>query len=200
MEDYSHALVLEGDYAPSVGGLRVHVVPPLAPKRTLLVRKLRDRAREQRESSNALRRLLREPDGVARFIGGMLGGRAVDLLRAHPNRLEETRADLLGRLQQLRGLEPPKPTEHWALATGYQGVERAEVVVVNVRSHKGESGAARLLADLARIRKEPDVFADVLGALGSRIPITSVAADLADAQHPGTRKAVGRIKRSMRED
>ena len=56
----------------------------------------------------------------------------------------------------------------------------------------------RMLEDLKRIRRDEEVFDDVLGQGGKRTPITAVVADLSDPKDPGTRKAVARIKRSMR--
>lgn len=199
MEDYSHALVLEGDCPSDLCDLRVHVVPALAPRRALLVRRTRDRAREEREQADAAERMLRQPDGVARFYREMFGDPAAEILLGSPYMLEAARASLLAGIEKVRSAPPPESTEHLAIAAGYEGIEHAQVVVVNVRGGDEQPGAERLLADLARIRKDPQVLQDVLGWRGKRIPITAVAADLTDARHPGTKKAVARIKRSMRE-
>jgi hypothetical protein len=43
------------------------------------------------------------------------------------------------------------------------------------------------------------MFDDVLGWRGSRVPITAVVADLTDARDGGTRKALARVKRSVRD-
>lgn len=55
-----------------------------------------------------------------------------------------------------------------------------------------------MILDLKRIRNDPEVRHDVMGPHGSRIPITAVAADLSDPRDSGTRKVLGRIKRSMK--
>lgn len=81
MEEYSQAVVVEGDSPLGMADLRVHVVPPLGPGRALLVRKLRDRAEETRDKAAAMERLLREPDGVERFLEQVIGGTVVDLAR-----------------------------------------------------------------------------------------------------------------------
>jgi hypothetical protein len=199
MEDYSHAVVLEGGGPLQLGELRIHVVPPLAPKRALLVRRMRDRAREEREAADDLERMLRDPDGVAQFFGRMFNPEAAELMRGSPEIAERARASFLARIQWARNAPPPEPTAHWTVAPGYEGIEHAQVVVVNVRSFEEESAADRLLADLARIRKDPTVFKEVLGWRGRKTPITAVAADLSDPRHPGTKKAVARIKRAIRQ-
>jgi hypothetical protein len=43
------------------------------------------------------------------------------------------------------------------------------------------------------------VFDDVLGWRGSRVPVTAVVADLAHARDAGTRKALARVSRSVRD-
>jgi hypothetical protein len=50
-----------------------------------------------------------------------------------------------------------------------------------------------------RLRADRAVFDDVLGWRGSRVPITAVVADLANARDAGTRKVVARVKRSVRD-
>ena len=56
-----------------------------------------------------------------------------------------------------------------------------------------------MLEDVRQLRADQAVVDDVLGWRGSRVPITAVMADLADARDAGTRKAVARVKRSVRE-
>jgi hypothetical protein len=56
--------------------------------------------------------------------------------------------------------------------------------VANIR-HQGERSAAeRLVADVGRLRKEKELFNDVLGFRGSRTAITAVVANLADPDDP----------------
>ena len=87
--------------------------------------------------------------------------------------------------------------EHWAVADAYQGIERAQVVVVNVREPRDRPSAQRLLADLVRIRTDEVVARDVLRRRGSRVQITAVAANLADARDPGLKKALRRVERAL---
>jgi hypothetical protein len=70
--------------------------------------------------------------------------------------------------------------------------------VLNTAEDAGRERAQGLLEDVRRLRADRAVFDDVLGWRGSRVPITVVAADLADPRHAGTRKAVARVKRSIR--
>lgn len=197
MEEYSQAVVVEGDDPLGMADLRVHVVPPLGPGRALLVRKLRDRAEEARDKAAAMERLLHEPDGVERFLEQMIGGTVVDLARQRPALLEAARASLLAGIDRARTARPPSPTEHWAIAEGYEGIEHAQLVVVNICKDGQRDRAQRVLADLARVRKNEQVFNDVVGWRGTRVPITAVAADLSDGRDPGTRKAVGRVRRAV---
>jgi hypothetical protein len=89
--------------------------------------------------------------------------------------------------------------EPWTVEEPYQDIENAGLVVVNVRTQDEADGAARLLAELPRLRQDEEVRRDVLGPLGRRIPITAVAADLDDLRHPGTRKAMARVKRAVQK-
>lgn len=47
--------------------------------------------------------------------------------------LDELRKTLLAKVTEARQAPPPQATEHWAIAEGYEGIQRAPVVVVNVR-------------------------------------------------------------------
>lgn len=198
MQEYSQAVVIEGDSPFAALELRVYVATPLGPDRALLVRKLRDRAKEARERVAAMERSLREPDGVERLLEQMIGGAVVDFAQQRPAVFEAARATLLAGVDRVRNTPPPSPTEHWAIAQGYEGIEHAQLIVVNVRDHGQRECALQLLADLTRLRKDKQVFDDVLGWRGTRIPITAVIADLSDQRDPGTRKAVGRVKRTVR--
>jgi len=68
----------------------------------------------------------------------------------------------------------------WSLAPGYEGIESAQLVVVNARDDAERGRAERLALEVARLRKDAAVFSDLVGLLGHRIPITAVAANLSD--------------------
>jgi hypothetical protein len=70
---------------------------------------------------------------------------------------------------------------------------------VNACEDAERRGAQGLVEEVGRLRADQAVFADVLGWRGSRVPITAVVADLANARDAGTRRAVVRVKRSVWE-
>lgn len=198
MMAYAKAVVLEGDSPLSAVDLGVFVAPPLGPGGSLLVRTLRDRAKKGRERADAMQRLLRQPDGVAQLLDGVLGGPVGDFARQRPELLEQARTALLAGIGKARKAPPPAATEHWAVSGGYDGIQHAQLVVVNVRDAGQRERAYQLVGDVQRLRADRGVFDDVLGWRGSRIPVTAVVADLWDARDAGTRKAVARVERSIR--
>jgi molybdopterin-guanine dinucleotide biosynthesis protein len=200
LTDVSDVVVIEGDSPLGDADLRVFVAPPPAAGQTLLVRERRDRAAQQRARTAAMERLLGEPDGAARLLEQLVGGPVVAFARERPELLEQARVGLLAGIGKIRTAPPlAAPTEHWAVAVGYAGIEYAQLVVVNACEDAEQRRAHGLLEDVRRLRADQAVFDDVLGWRGSRVPITAVVADLADARHAGTRKAVARVNRSVRE-
>lgn len=199
MEGFSEAVFLEGDRPIPYVDLSVYVAVPCEGDGALLVRTVRDRAREAAEEADALERMLREPGGVVKLLEQAVGMELGSLVsRGDPMLDSLLREELLATVEKARQAPPPGPTEHWAIAEGYEGIERAQVVVVNVRHDGQREQAERMLLELKRLRKDEEVFHDVLALRGKRTPITAVAADLSDPRDPGTRKALARIKRSMK--
>jgi hypothetical protein len=70
-------------------------------------------------------------------------------------------------------------------------------VVINLREGDDRDAADRMLADVARIRRDDDVWTSILGRFGDRPKVAAVLADLSDAKNAGTKKALARIKRAM---
>jgi hypothetical protein len=198
LTDVSDVVVIEGDSPLRGANLRVFVASPPAVGQTLLVRERRNRA-AQRARADAMEWLLGEPDGAARLLEQLVGGPVVAFARERPELVEQARVSLLAGIGKVRGAPPPAPTERWAVAGGYAGIEHAQLVVLNVREGAGRERAQGLLEEVRRLRADRAVFDDVLGWRGSRVPITAVVADLADLREVGTRKAVARVKRSVRE-
>jgi hypothetical protein len=192
-------VVIEGDSPLRDADLRVFVALPPAAGQTLLVRERRDRAAQHRARAAAMERLLGETDGAARLLEQLVGGPVVAFAREGPELLEQARVGLLAGIGKIRSAPPMVPTEHWAVAVDYAGIEYAQLVVVNACEGAERRQAHGLLEDVRRLRADQAVFDDVLGWHGSRVPITAVVADLADARDAGTRKAVARVKRSVRE-
>jgi hypothetical protein len=198
MQDYSEAVVIEGDAPPRFGEVIVYVAPPLAREASLFVRVQRDRAAEERAKVAALRGLLRRRDGMKRFVAEVLGPAFVSVASGRPSLLDDARGALTAALEQADRVPPLAHTEHWAIHPGYDGIEHAGVVVVNLRRDDDPEGAARVLDDLDRLRRDRALFDDVLGWRGSRVPITAVMADLSNPNDRGTRKVLARLRRTVR--
>ena len=91
------------------------------------------------------------------------------------------------------------PAVCWAIPDEHRGIARSHLVIVNVRGGAERDRAEALVADVARLRRDPEVFADLrLSLVGGRTSITAVVADLADPQDAGTRKALARVRRVLR--
>ena len=197
MSDYSAAVVLEGDNPAGCVDLSVFVASAPARGEALFTRRTRDRAAEKRASAAAMKRVLLEPGGVARLLDAALGGTIAEFARQRPELLERAQATMLEGLAKAERSPPPKPAEHWALADRFAGIEHAHLAVFNVRRAGERKAAERLIAELGRLRKDEDLFNDILGLRGSRIPITAVVANLADPGDPGRKKALARIGRVL---
>lgn len=199
MEEYSEGVVLEGDPPVEYLDLTVFVTPVLAGQATLFRRVTVDRTRERMKGLGQWERLLGSPKGTKELVRSHLGETLAEHMCA-PSRLEETRASMLAILQSERAAAAPDPVKRWTIAPGYEGIEHAQTVVVNVRAPGERRGAERLVEDLARLRKDEAIFQDILGWRGHRIPITAVVANLADPHDPGLKKVLARIRRSFRRE
>lgn len=194
--DYSEAVLIEGDNPIAFVDLRVFVTGPLPAGKTLFVRRKRDRAVELAKA-DAMEEMLRMPDGVARFLEQMVGGPFVEMARQRPHIFEEARTTLLAGIAKASKAPPPKPTQRWAIADACSGIERAGLVVVNIRSGDERTRGERLVADIVKLRKDEALFNDILGVGGTKIPVTAVVANLANPGDPGRGKALARVKRSL---
>ncbi len=198
MGDYSEAAILEGDNPLEFVDLDIFVAPPLPPGKTLLVRRRRDRTREAQEKLDHLERMVGGPEGTAEFLEQIGGTSLAEFARKHPGKQERIRLDLLAGIARLREVPPPKATDHWVVAETYHGIERAQLVVVNVRDASEREQGEALIEEVGRLRTDPEVFADIIGFRGNRTPVTAVVANLLDGKDPGTKKAVARVRRALR--
>ena len=195
MEHYSQAVLLEGDNPLEFADLRVFVAPPPAEGARLFVRSARPLPGDVRESAAALERLLRDPSGVVGLLDMVGGAPLAELARDNPALMGKVAASLRARAAEAKGSPARKARERWAIAGPYAGIEQAKLVVVNTRHVSDREAAGQLVADLARLRKDEELFADILGPRGNRAPVTAVVADLADRSDPGWKKALARARR-----
>lgn len=196
MQDYSEAVVLEGDCPIGFVDVRAYVAPPSSDG-TLLTRAMRDRATEELRKLDTLEQFLE--DGLTReatsfeemsikFILTVASQDDAVLARVRTGlraSIDRSRADL------------PEPVEQWAVLDGYQGIERADLVIINGRNPDEEQRGMKMLSDINRLRKDKEVFKDVIDLRGRRTPITAVVANLSDPAHAGTRKALARMRRAV---
>lgn len=197
MQEYSEAVFIEGDRPLESVDLAVFVAPPPPPGGSLLRRERRDRAAEYKASIERMARALESLEGTIRLVGGGLGERFVAMALQQPDRFEDVRRSLRSRLAKAKRAPAPEPTEHWALAEDYDGIEHAQLVLVNVREEGERREAEMLIEELGRIRKDDAVFQDILGHRGSKVPITAVVADLSSPKDAGLQKAVARVRRTI---
>jgi len=196
MADYSQGVVLEGDAPLEYMDLSVFVAPAPGAGERLFARRRRDRAREQHATMDAIGRLVREHDRFAEFLGEVVGSPIAELERMSPALVEDARAKLVADIAMARKA-PPKPTWQWGISDPYSGIERAQLVVINVRNDGERRVGEQLVADVVRLRKDEQLFNDILG-FRSRTPITAVVADLSQPDDPGRKKALARARRALR--
>jgi hypothetical protein len=141
---------------------------------------------------------LESRESLASYLAQEMGELLAKIALGRPEMLD----DLLGAME--KGLEKarrgplPRATEQWALGDRYRGIERAQLVIVNLRPEDDLERARDLCAEIPRLRKDRDVFGDVIGPLGNRVPITAVVADLVEPSDAGLRKCLARVRRTLR--
>jgi hypothetical protein len=199
MSNYSEAVILEGDNPLQYADLEVFVAPVPDAGETLFVRRQRDVAATQRARVDAWERMLSQPDGMATWMAEVMGIPVGELLRKKPGVGEDVRTKMLAGVAAARMAPPAKAVEHWAVSDRFQGIERAGLVVVNIRDQSERASAEQLVADVHWLRKDDALFNDMIGWRGRRRPITAVVANLADPGDAGRKKAVGRVRRTIRQ-
>jgi len=197
MSDYSEAVVVEGDCPLTYVDVDVFIASPLSPSEPLFVRGKIDRAAADRATVERWRELLEAPDGVARWLQEELGVQAGGLFTEKPQLFEGSRKTMLDTLARAAKARPSKPIERWFVADRYAGIEHAGLVAVNVHGVGERAQAERLLSEVTRMRKDPELYKDVIGWRGSKTPITAVVANLLDGQDAGRKKAIARVRRAI---
>jgi hypothetical protein len=195
MEEYSSAVVWEGDDPLGAADLSVYVASVPSRGQRLLVR--RAAGQPERTSAKALRHLLGSPRGVEQLLDALGGPLLVGVAREHPELVEGMRSRMLtGPASAGRGL-PRKPQQRWAIAPRWSGIEHAQLVVVNMRAQAERGRAERLVLEVGRLRRDAAMFDSVLRGVGTRIPVTAVAANAADSRDRGLIKALTRVMRTI---
>ena len=152
----------------------------------------------QRARADAWEELLRRPDGTSTWMEQVMGLPVGDFVRKNPRLAEDVRSRMLAGIAQVRSEPPPRSVEHWGISERFQGIQGAGLVVVNIRLSTERPAAEQLLVDLARLRNDDALFNDILGWRGHRTPITAVVANISDPRDAGRRKAVARVRRTIR--
>jgi hypothetical protein len=199
MSNYSKAVILEGDNPLQHADLEVFVAAAPDTGETLFVRRQRDVAAAQRARVDAWERMLSQPDGMATWMEEVVGISVGELLRKKPQLGEDVRGKMLAGIAAARTAPPAKAGEQWAVSEQLEGIERAGLVVVNIRHQSERASAERLVADVHRLRKDDALFNDIIGWRGHRLPVTALVANLVDPRDAGRQKALGRVRRTIRQ-
>ncbi len=198
MQDFSDAVFIEGDCP--IGGVDLNVFITRAPQAafSLLRRELRDHTAEHEAEFARYEKAIESPRAMLEMAFGESGGAIAAMMKRSSPRTDSMMAGLRDKLDEMRRLPLPPPTEHWAVAEGYEGIERAGLVVVNKRQGDDLAHAKALAREVPRLRKEEDVFRDVIGILGNKLPVTVTDADLRNPNDAGLKKAITRVRRTVK--
>lgn len=199
MEDYLPVVLLEGENPLGYADLQVFVGPPLGQGESILRRVEVDQAAIRAAELERLQEATETQEGFKRLFLGLLGDASlVEMMLTGSKQVEEYRRDFQQNLDRLRQQPPPPPTEHWALQPGYEDMAGAGLILINGRSEEAKARGEALVAELPRLRKDEDVFNDVIRLKGDRRPVTAVVADLSDPKDAGLKKAIARVRRTVR--
>lgn len=193
LQDFSHAVVIEGDCPVSFADVSAFVAPAAGGR--LLVRRKSNQPSREREAMDALEAVLSRPGGLESILGELIGPGLGEFALQRPKLVEQERRKALTQLAELRSRPVAKQRMRWAVADAYHGIERAQLVVVNIRDDTERDTGVALLTEVARLRNDSEIFTDVMGPRGNRVPITAVVANLTQPTDPGTKKALRRIRR-----
>jgi len=197
MTNWSETVLIEGELPLGWADLAVFVMRSSTSGPGLLQRVERSHAAERERSLVAMERALDSPESMAAFLRGGFGDKVAELALKDRGKLKGVQDQMATQIAKMRHAPPPAPTKQWAVRADYKGVEQAQVVIVNIHGETELSQGERLVEDVKRLRTDEAVFRDVFGHSGSRVPITALVANLSDPGHPGLRKALARIKRTL---
>lgn len=193
------AVFVEGPSPILFPDLAVFVAPPLPGGESLLVQVQKNNSKRRGKPLESWSRALESPQMLARFVERGLGAPLLEaLLTPKPDSIENA-AGSQAEATAPRGGSSRKAGAPWVLAPGYAGIEMAHLVVVNARRPEHRQRGDSLIAELADLRKKPDLFRKIAGPLGSRAAITAVVADLHNSGDAGVKKALARVRRKLQK-
>jgi hypothetical protein len=131
MQDFSHAVVIEGDCPVSFADVTAFVASAVGGR--LLVRRKSDQPSRDRQAMDAWEAVLSRSGGLESALGALIGPGLGEFALRHAELVERERRKALTQLVELRSRPVAKHRMRWAVADAYQGVERAQLVVVNIR-------------------------------------------------------------------
>jgi len=197
MQDFSHAVMIEGDCPVSFA--RRHrlrrashrwTAPGPPARATSRAGSGRPWTRWRRCSANPAAWSRYSPDSsVPAWASSAL---------PQPELVEQERRKALAQLAELRSRPVAKHRMRWAVADTYRGIERAQLVVVNIHDHTEKDNGEALLPrwpDYAKTtRSSPTSWARA----ATESPSTPSSPTSPPPTDPGTKKALARIRRVIR--
>jgi hypothetical protein len=154
-----------GDGMPGDGGKEAAgEVEGFSELERLLVRRSTPRP-SRRKRTAVLKELPEGPSDVVELMGRLVG-EPVAMLRARPELVEATWAELLAKLGQPQGLPASLPAKRWTGSERYAGIERAQLAIVNILDEDERPTADELVSDVVKLRHDREIFSDVIGYRG----------------------------------
>src|SRR5438552_1048412 len=143
--------------------------------------------------------MLSQPDGMATWMHEVMSIPVGELLRVKAELGEDVRTKMLAGIAGARKAPPLKPMEHRAVSERLKAIERAGLLVVNIRDQSERASAEQLVAYVHRHRKDNAVF-----QRHRRLARLSTSDYRGGGQHRGparrrSTKAVGRVCRTIRQ-
>lgn len=203
MEDFSEWVLIEGDRAVEAFDFEVFVVAPPLQGENLLRRTSKGAEREPADATD-VERFLSSLGGSSSFgpvAAGRIGFPTRETLESQRDLERALREELMKLVRANPSAQSGRASrqEAWTLHQRYRGIDRAGLVVVHCETDDERSRADAFLDEVARMRRDHAVFYDMAKLGVRRVPITAVRADLGNAKDAGTKKAIARIARTVRE-
>ncbi len=201
MRGPSRLVVLESDRRIRGVDLLIFVAPPLREGVTLLrlVRRGWDSDRDaQLETFADIEERIRTPEGLREMLEVLIGRRAAKDAERVPELGDRLSEHWLGLLQKRREeAPPPLPKEYWTVPKGYDGIQHADLVIVNLRDESQRAGAEQVANDIRRIHSDPAMIRDLLEGAAPREEAVVVAGNL--AREGDVAVAAGAVMRAMED-